>query len=322
MRAGHIPERVFGLRRLGSWVGRSQRRHATPEGAEHHPRERGREGNRPHGHTLQDDEAQYASQDDPGGGSDHRPESDAPPRALYVVRFSILNTRVLSLLFHTSGLPDCAFPESFAWTSTRLGKGAKDEVAKGCGAPLRPPTHSHEGDTGGETMHTMTDRLGDVGDRLRERRSNSKVEHLDRENDRLRVELRSARSLLDQERSDRDEILDALKGRPKTVVKKKRGGLIRMVVIGGGAYVLGTRAGRARYEQIVDWAKRMKDRGRDATDDFRSDVVSAANGEMTPREGSPADPIGSAGSATTGSTVSTKVEKKDVGSAKPSTTGS
>lgn len=174
-------------------------------------------------------------------------------------------------------------------------------------------------------MHTMTDRLGDVGDRLRERRSNSKVEHLDRENDRLRVELRSARSLLDQERSDRDEILDALKGRPKTVVKKKRGGLIRMVVIGGGAYVLGTRAGRARYEQIVDWAKRMKDRGRDATDDFRSDVVSAANGEKTAREGSPGadlDPIGSAGSATTGSTVSTKTEKKDVGSAKPGTTGS
>lgn len=174
-------------------------------------------------------------------------------------------------------------------------------------------------------MHTMTDRLGDVGDRLRERRSNSKLEHLDKENDRLRVELRSMKSMLDQERSDREEILDALKGQPKTVVKRKRGGLIRMVVIGGGAYVLGTRAGRARYEQIVDWARRMKDRGRDATDDFRSDVVSATNGEKAAREGSPAagfDQAGSAGSATTGPTVTTKTEKKGAGSAKPGEAGS
>src|SRR5688500_11778804 len=110
-----------------------------------------------------------------------------------------------------------------------------------------------------DDMNTMTERLGDVGERLRERRSNHKLEHLDRENDRLKLELRSIRSMLDKERSDREEILEALKDRPTTVVKKKRGGLVRMAVIGGGAYVLGTRAGRARYEQIVEWAKRMKD---------------------------------------------------------------
>lgn len=127
-------------------------------------------------------------------------------------------------------------------------------------------------------MHSMTDRLENMGGKLRERRSTSKIEHLDDENERLRMELRSMKSMLDQERSEREDILGALKGRPKTVVKKKRGGLIRMVVIGGGAYVLGTRAGRSRYEQIVEWAKSMKDRGRDTADDFRSDVVSAGNG--------------------------------------------
>lgn len=178
-------------------------------------------------------------------------------------------------------------------------------------------------------MHAMTDRLGDVGDKLRERRSNQKMEHLDKENDRLRMELRSIRSMLDRERADRDEILHALKGQPKTVVKKKRGGLLRMVVIGGGAYVLGTRAGRARYEQIVDWAKRMKDRGRDATDDFRGEVVSAGNGEKTTRDDAPASAggfgstgPGTTGSASTGSTVPAKTEKKDAGSAKSSTAGS
>jgi hypothetical protein len=129
-----------------------------------------------------------------------------------------------------------------------------------------------------DDMHTMTDRLGDIGGKLRERRTNSRIDHLDEENQRLRTELRSMRSTLDRERSDREEILDALKGKPKTVVKKKRGGLVRMAVIGGGAYVLGSRAGRERYEQIVAWARQMKDRGREATEDFKGDVVATAEG--------------------------------------------
>jgi hypothetical protein len=129
-----------------------------------------------------------------------------------------------------------------------------------------------------DDMHTMTDRLGDFGGKLRERRTNSRIDHLDEENQRLRTELRSMRSTLDRERSDREEILDALKGKPKTVVKKKRGGLVRMAVIGGGAYVLGSRAGRERYEQIVTWARQMKDRGREATEDFKGDVVGSGSG--------------------------------------------
>lgn len=123
-------------------------------------------------------------------------------------------------------------------------------------------------------MSTTMDRLGD---RLRERRSNNRIEHLDEENHRLRTELGSMRSLLDHERAERAEILDALKGQPRTVVKKKRGGLFRSIIIGGGAYLLGTRAGRERYEQIVEWARRMKDRGRDAADDLRTDVVADEN---------------------------------------------
>ena len=127
-------------------------------------------------------------------------------------------------------------------------------------------------------MHTMTDRLGDIGEKFRDRRTSNKLEHLDDENQRLRTELHSMRSLLDRERSDREEILEALKGKPKTVVKKKRGGLVRMAVIGGGAYVLGSRAGRERYEQIVNWAREMRDRGRDVTGDLKSDAMAATEG--------------------------------------------
>jgi regulator of replication initiation timing len=125
-------------------------------------------------------------------------------------------------------------------------------------------------------MHgTLTERMSDIGDRMRERRTTGRMEHLDEENDRLRMELSSLRSMLDRERDDRDEILDALKGKPQTVVKKKRGGLLRMIVIGGGAYVLGARAGRERYNQLRDWANRMRDRARGTAEDLRDDIDDA-----------------------------------------------
>ena len=132
-------------------------------------------------------------------------------------------------------------------------------------------------------MHgTLTDRMSDIGDRMRERKTTGKIEHLDEENDRLRMELSSLRSLLDRERDDRNEILDALKGKPQTVVKKKRGGLLRMIVIGGGAYVLGARAGRERYNQLRDWANRMRDRARGAADDMRDDIDDAVAATSEP----------------------------------------
>jgi len=125
-------------------------------------------------------------------------------------------------------------------------------------------------------MNTTMERLGD---RVRERRSSRRIENLDEENHRLRTELGSMRSLLDHERADRNEILDALKGQPRTVVKEKRGGLFRVIIIGGGAYVLGSRAGRERYEQIIEWGRRMRERGKEAVDDLQADVGSA---ETTP----------------------------------------
>jgi hypothetical protein len=177
-------------------------------------------------------------------------------------------------------------------------------------------------------MHTMTDRLGDIGDKFRERRTSSKLEHLDEENQRLRTELRSMRSILDHERADREEILDALKGKPKTVVKKKRGGLVRMAVIGGGAYVLGSRAGRERYEQIVSWAKEMKERGRDVTGDLKSDAMTASEGTSAATSMPSTTPTTTSTTPTTkGPTVATttsttKGTDKGPGSTKSSTSGS
>ena len=112
-------------------------------------------------------------------------------------------------------------------------------------------------------MHRTTDRITDVADRIRDRRSAARLENTEHENDVLRAELRALRADASRQRAEREELMDVLKegGAVRTNGKQKsRGGLFRLLIIGGGAYVLGTRAGRERYEQIVDWFGRMKAR--------------------------------------------------------------
>jgi len=97
------------------------------------------------------------------------------------------------------------------------------------------------------------------------------ADRLDLKNDRLRTELRMAKSQLDHEREHEQEMLDALKRESERseVTPKPRGGLLRLILVGGAAYIFGTKAGRERYEQIRRWFSSMKERmtpSRDAVD--------------------------------------------------------
>jgi hypothetical protein len=97
---------------------------------------------------------------------------------------------------------------------------------------------------------------------MRDRKEERKVEELDKENANLRTELKSAYEELGHERDEHREIMDLLRRRPDDVkVKvKRRGGFIRTALVGGVAYVLGTRAGRERFDQIAGWARKMRGR--------------------------------------------------------------
>ena len=100
-------------------------------------------------------------------------------------------------------------------------------------------------------------------DHWRAAHNGRRVERLDEENDRLRTELRMTKSQLERERDRQQDVLDALNRaseRKTKVTAKPRGGLLRLVIVGGTAYVFGTKAGRDRYEQIRGWASSMKDR--------------------------------------------------------------
>jgi DNA-binding MarR family transcriptional regulator len=108
----------------------------------------------------------------------------------------------------------------------------------------------------------VTDRVSDLGDRARDRMMESRLDTMDRENDRLKHEVRMLRDDLQEERGSLQRALDALRRDEHVTVEtkapKRRGRILRLIAVGGGAYLLGAKAGRERYDQIVDKAKSLK----------------------------------------------------------------
>ena len=161
----------------------------------------------------------------------------------------------------------------------------------------------------------VADRVSDVTDRVQTRRLESKRESLDRDNERLRTELRTIRDELERERIARDELIGALKKHgngttmkaDKVKVKtKRRGGFLRMLIVGGGAYVLGTRAGRERFEQIKGWASDVRDRVRGGgTDEWEPASSSSTAGTTGMTAASGISGTGTGSVSTTGVTPPT-----------------
>jgi hypothetical protein len=83
---------------------------------------------------------------------------------------------------------------------------------------------------------------------VKERWLDHRVEKLAKENDELREAVDVLREDLDEAQGRSKETLAALS-------KTRRPGRMKWLVLAGGAYVLGAKAGRARYEQIRGWAR-------------------------------------------------------------------
>ncbi|HEY7668730.1 MAG TPA: hypothetical protein VIE12_11495 [Actinomycetota bacterium] len=113
----------------------------------------------------------------------------------------------------------------------------------------------------------ITDRMNDLGDRAKERMTHARMEKLDRDNERLRGELAALRDDLEQERGTLKDALRSLGDERQAPPRRsRRPRVVRAVVIAAGAYVLGTRAGRERYDQIVARMRSIREGLRDRSD--------------------------------------------------------
>jgi hypothetical protein len=122
------------------------------------------------------------------------------------------------------------------------------------------------------------ERMQLAGTRMREQRADMRATRTDRRNRRLRADVEALRSELDRERDDREHLLDAIKEGP---MHTSTSGALKLVIVGGVAYLLGAKAGRARYEQIVSWARRMKDQGGRRVQQMREDAPDDAFASIT-----------------------------------------
>jgi len=84
---------------------------------------------------------------------------------------------------------------------------------------------------------------------VKERWLDHRVDKLSKENDDLREAVDELRVDLDEAQGRSKETLAALSK------NRRRPGRVKWLVLAGGAYVLGAKAGRARYEQIAGWAR-------------------------------------------------------------------
>lgn len=90
--------------------------------------------------------------------------------------------------------------------------------------------------------------LVELGDRARKRVRSVRMGRLDRENERLRAETAVLRDVLEKERVALADVMSSIH---EGSASKRRVRPMRTIVIAGGAYLLGTWAGRERYQQIL-----------------------------------------------------------------------
>jgi cell division septum initiation protein DivIVA len=97
--------------------------------------------------------------------------------------------------------------------------------------------------------------MRDAKSMVKERWLDRRVEKLSEENDKLRDAVEDLRHELDAEHGRSKETLSALSK------SRRRPGRMKWLVLAGGAYVLGAKAGRARFEQMKGWVRSMAQQG-------------------------------------------------------------
>jgi hypothetical protein len=110
---------------------------------------------------------------------------------------------------------------------------------------------------------------------VKERWLDRRLDKLSKENEKLREAVGELRQDLDDEQGRSKETLTALS-------RTRRPGRMKWIVLAGGAYVLGAKAGRARYEQLKSWARSLTPENGNGATPTTTDIGTDMTGpEMT-----------------------------------------
>jgi hypothetical protein len=119
----------------------------------------------------------------------------------------------------------------------------------------------------------MADAIASMADRWRGERRDVERRMSDGRRRRLREKLNSTNEELEREREARRALAEVLE---KIERRRRSRGLLRLVIIGGTAYLLGSRAGRERYDAIMAKAGEARRSLMERMDGMRSKAMETA----------------------------------------------
>jgi hypothetical protein len=123
----------------------------------------------------------------------------------------------------------------------------------------------------------LKDRATVLTETAKHRLAERHMEHLERENDRLKVENATLRGQTDREEEKIEKILDSLESTTSGPKKHRIRRLMTLTVAAGGAYVMGAKAGRERYEQIKRWYAERRNDGVGRVNEWGEDMTTRAS---------------------------------------------
>ena len=126
----------------------------------------------------------------------------------------------------------------------------------------------------------IIERASEARQMLQRKRLEDKVSDSRAEAERLRIENRALQEEARRERGELERLLEAV----ERLSARTNGGSshrlrrgVTLIVAAGGAYVLGAKAGRARYAQIVDRWSRLRSKGVARIGEVQDRIVDATD---------------------------------------------
>ena len=150
----------------------------------------------------------------------------------------------------------------------------------------------------------LKDRATVLTETAKHRLAERHMEHLERENDRLKVENATLRTQTDREDEKIEKILDSLQSTTAGPKRHRIRRLMTLTVAAGGAYMMGAKAGRERYEQIKRWWAERRTNGVGHMNEWGEDVTARASDAVHSASQRAADKV-----VETGDAVARKVDR-------------
>ena len=153
-------------------------------------------------------------------------------------------------------------------------------------------------------MLDLKDRASSITESAKQRLAERHAESLERENERLKMENSTLREQSDLERERLERILGSLEDVAAKPKKHRIRRLMTLSVAAGGAYMMGAKAGRERYEQIKTWWAERRNDGVGRMNEWGEDVTSRAGEAVQGASQKAAERV-----AETGDTIARKVDQ-------------